>query len=508
METIAARPGLEPPVFSIARDEVVPPLEDYASAQFYRLLANPQREAFWAALVRIYQRKFLAATVALTRPEAIDLAERVLEGLTTPEVDFTKVDWEEGRRLSDLEDDAPSDGPLREPARRLVRVLADAGWVYFQTYPEERYPVLELTRVGQLQVAHMLRGMQGQQLPLISFADRLGGLVGSRCSAMRTTAGRLPQLREVVAQLNERIHELLAGIKKQSEGAIVRNRSIRAILSDLLVAFERRVGYEYAVLKRRESPPRLWAAVMQAVHDLREDTIWLHREGEWYREQYAPDDFEAAMRAVGDDLAWIAQVMDNLSHANELLDRRYSRYVSQAKRRIEGQLRQSINMADGLTALLEAAATGDVTLPPVRVSHVLGIGPVGFTFSRKERTVAAQSPVPDLEDMSEAEARRYRELMDDSIPLAEIRHWLGAREGEAAVVNVDDLPLNDEADYLCHLFAGFYASQRKHGLRFEPSGCSTGGCTSPKTCTTCTRRANGFGVPRGRFVVTPARSTA
>ena len=213
MMTLPGRLTVEPPAFTIGRDEAVPQLSDYASPLFYRLLANRHREAYWAILVRIYQRKFQAATVALTRPDAIGIAERVLEDAESLGINPAEIEWEEGWRLPDIEDNQPSGGPLREPARRLIRVLAEAGWVYFQTYPEERYPVLELTRVGQLQISHMLRDMQGKHLPLVSFADRMGELVGDECSAMRTTAGRLPQLREVLGQPDEPIAELLAGIK-------------------------------------------------------------------------------------------------------------------------------------------------------------------------------------------------------------------------------------------------------------------------------------------------------
>jgi hypothetical protein len=507
MSTIPARFDIEPPAFTVGRDDAVPRLGGYAPPLFYRMLANKHREAYWAILVRIFQRKFQAATIALTRPDAIGIAERVLDDAGSIGINPKDIEWEEGWQLPDIEDDQPSGGPNREPARRLIRVLAEAGWVYFQTYPEERYPVLELTRVGQVQIGHMLRDMQGKQLPLVSFADRLGELVGNNCSAMRTTAGRLKQLRDVVGQLNERIAELLAGIKSQSEGAIIRTRSIRAILVDLLVEFERRVGYEYSVMKRKESPPRLWAAVTQAVWDLRSDPIWLHREAEWYREQFHPDNMDAAIREIEEDLNWISQVMDNLSSANELLDRRYSRYVNNAKRRIEAQLRQAFNMADGLAALLEAAAAGKTDLRPVRVARVVGIGPVGFTVARQQRTATARSAVPDVQDMTEDEASGYRKAMDDSVPVGEVRRWMGIVEGMTGVIDVDDLPLVDQEDYLRHLFAGFYAGQPKYGMTFQPSSCSgTLPCPTPKTCTVCTRRANGFSVPRGRFIIASARS--
>jgi hypothetical protein len=506
MSTLPVRPTIEPPGFTVGREDAVPRLGDYAPPLFYRLLANRNREAYWVVLVRIYQRKFVAATVALTRPEAISLAEAVLEEAETLGVSVSDIEWEEAWQLPDIEDDQPSGGPLREPARRLIRVLAEAGWMYFQTYPEERYPVLELTRVGMLQISHMLRDMQGKHLPLISFADRLAELVGNNCSAMHTTAGRLPQLRDVVGQLNERIHELLAGIKKQSEGAIARTRSIRAILADLLINFERQVGYEYAVLKRKESPPRLWASVMQAVYDLRANPLWVHREAEWYREQYHPDDLDEAAGHVDDDLAWIAQIMDNLARANDLLDRRYSRYVSMAKRRIEGQLRRSFNMADGLVALLDAAAAQRIELEPVMVARVVGIGPVGFTTTRQQRVSTARIPVPAVDDLSEEEARVYRLAMDDSVPVGDVRRWMGVGEG-VTVIDVDNLPLADTDDYLRHLFAGFYAGQPKYGMRFEGHHCTPhGNCPKPRTCQTCTRRENGYSVPRGRFIIAKPRS--
>lgn len=484
----------------------VPRLESYCSPDFFRILASPYREAYWAVLVRAYQRKFLAAPAALTRPEAIDIAESVLEGAQELGVDPAKLVWEEGWDLPALEDDNPRASPLREPARRLLRMLAHAGWIYFQTYADERFPVLEFTLIGQRQVSHMLRDLRGERLPLRSFADRLGELVGNRCNGMRMAPGRLRQLREVVAQLNERIHELLGGIKAQSEGVVARARTIRAILSDLLVDFERHVGYDYALLKRRESPPRLWAAVMQAVHDLRDDPVWMHRETEWYREQLALDHVDAAQQAVLGDLLWVSNVMDNLSRANDLLDQRYSRYVSLSRRRVESQLRQTYNLADGLQALIEAAAAGRIELERVQVAKVVSIGPVGFTYDRTRRQRPPNEPLEEVTDLSEEEARRHRLRMDDSIPIAEIRSWLGSHPERVITVSVDDLPVADRQDYLRHIFAGFYATEGKGGIGFTPESCGTAPfeCPTPDTCMVCYRRDSGFRVPRGAFTVDPS----
>jgi hypothetical protein len=505
IRVIAFAPAEEPSAPTAGHILNVPKLAEYASPEFYRVLASPYREAYWALLVRIYRRKFLTAGNALTRPDAIDLAQLVLENAAELGVDPEGIAWEEGWTLPELEDDTPNGSGLREGARRLLRVLVHAGWIHFQTYADQRYPVLEFTLIGQRQVSHMLRDIQGDRLPLRSFADRLHDLVGNRNSRMHAAPGRLPQLKEVVGNLNERIHELLSGIKSQSEGVIRRTRTVRAVLKDLLEDFEKHVGHDYALLKRNDSPPRLWSAVVQAVYDLQEDAHWIEREARWYLQQHSLPDGDAARTAVLGDLRWIAEVTTGIRAANEMLDQRYARYVTQAQRRVEAMLRQSHNTADGLRTLLEVVAAGRMEIEPVQMPKVTGIGPVGFNWERASAANAAPEPVPVVDDMSEAEARALRRHMDDSIPVAEVRRWLGAHEDEPITLISDVLPLSGMDDYLYLMFAVRYALEGKSGIRFEPFRCAPagGGCVQPEICTTCFRHEGAYIVPRGTFFIDP-----
>ena len=482
-------------------------LEDYCPPRFYAVLAREDsREAYWAVIARAFHRKFFSGAVALTQPEAIDIAEDVLISVRDSGMLIDQIlSLEDLHRIPELDDDTPGQGPYRRPARNLLKNLVDARWFILQSYADQEHAVVEFTRVGHKQAAHMLRDMRGEHLPLVSFADRLFNLVGNRCNAMLMTPGRLRQLREVVGQMNERIHELLGTIKEQAEHAILRGRTVRAILRDLLIEFEKHVGYDYALLKRRESPPRLWDAVMQAMHELRQNQVWLHDEAEWYREQETLSDLSAGMTRVIEDMTWISNVMNTLSAANMMLDQRYARYVGTARKRIEAQLNQSHDIGDGIAALLEEAAANRHAIEPVVWPKVTTIAPIGFTYNRGRRDEIALVPVLLLADMDEDQARAARAAMDDSIPIHEVCEWLGARNGEGIVIAVDDLPLETEQDYLSHMFAAYYASERRDTIRFVQISCNTGpsGCASPGTCDICSRRANGFRVPRGTFTAQP-----
>lgn len=481
----------------------VPPIGDLCAPEFFRILANPHREVYWRILAVCHDRKFLGSGREISRPEAIDLAQRAFLDLEEEGRLLSGFDLAEPlTNLPTVDDDIPQGGRYRQEARLALRSLIASGWIYFQTYANTPFPVLSFTVLGQRQVAHLLRELRGERLPLRSAADRLNELVnvgGRGCDGMRLHAGRLPQLRDVVAHLNERIHEMLGGIKRESEDVLQRASTVREILQDLLESFQKKVGRDYYLLQRDDSPPRLWDAVRAAVDELRDDGLWLMKEANWYNDEFALHDIDEARLAVLADLEWIDRVMDGLQDACVLLDERYARYITLARQRVTARLRQAHNLADGVRALLDAAATDHIKLVNPRFPHALAIGPVGFSL--RDGSKSNEMPPAFLEvtaRMTPEEAAAQR--TEDAIPLRDIVQWLrehGARDG---TVHVDDLPLETMDDYLRHIYAGRYGSERKV-FEFEPIRCSGGArrCGQADTCSTCIRRSGRFTVPRGLF---------
>ena len=491
-------------------DEQALRLENFATAEFFRILSNPYREIYWGTLRTFFERKFAAAPVPLGQREAIDIAEGVLAdaahyGLEPADVLRT----ESISNLPTLDEPTNGEGVQRETARYIIRALMYGGWVYFQMYGEYKDPVLEFTVRGQRLVAHMLRELRGDRLPLRSFADQLHELVGSNSSGMRSSAGRLRQLRDVVSHLNERIHELLGSIKEQSQDVVARAKDVRAIVRDLLIDFERQVGYDYVLLQRQDSPPRLWDAVMQSVHDLGTDPVWVLRESEWYREVGDYADLDDAGRAVSGDLAWISRVMDNLRQASDLLDHRYAKYVSRARRRVEAHLSRGTSLADGLIALLEAARSERVSLVPVEMVKVTTLAPVGFTFNRSSKLSPQPQRLQRVRDLTPEEARDSRRGMESDIPLFEVLAWLRSASPTNMAVHVDSLPLTNDGDYLMHIYARKYSSEAKSRLQMQPAFCTREGhCPSPATCPVCTRVVGRYRVPRGIYTIPVSTSEA
>lgn len=487
-------------------DEHALRLENFAGAEFFRILSNPYREVYWATLRTFFERKFAAAPVPLGQPEAIDIAEGVLAdaaqyGLEAAEV----LRLESFPNLPALDEPTNAGGVQRETARYIIRTLIYGGWVYFQTYGGYKDPVLEFTVRGHRLVAHMLRELRGDRLPLRSFADQLYELVGSNSSGMRSSAGRLRQLRDVVSHLNERIHELLGSIKEQSQDVVARAKDVRAIVRDLLVDFERQVGYDYVLLQRQDSPPRLWDAVMQSIHELSADPVWMLRESEWYREVGDYADLDDAGRAVSDDLAWVSRVMDNLRQASDLLDHRYAKYVSRARRRVEAHLSHGTSLADGLIALLEAARSERVSLVQVEMVKVTTLAPVGFTFHRASKVDLQPQRLQRARDLTPEEARNSRRGMESDVPLFEVLAWLRSASPGGASVHVDALPLASDDDYLMHIYASKYSFEAKARLRMQPDHCTTSRrCPSPSSCEVCTRVAGRYRVPRGIYLIPAA----
>jgi hypothetical protein len=483
-------------------DEQALRLENFAGAEFFRILSNPYREIYWGTLRTFFERKFAAAPVPLGQPEAIDIAEGVLADAAQHGLEAEDVLRTESIPNLPPLDEPTNGGVQRETARYILRTLMYAGWVYFQTYGEYKDPVLEFTVRGHRLVAHMLRELRGDRLPLRSFADQLHELVGSNSSGMRSSAGRLRQLRDVVSHLNERIHELLGSIKEQSQDVVARAKDVRAIIRDLLVDFERQVGYDYVLLQRQDSPPRLWDAVMQSVHDLGTDPVWMLRESEWYREVGDYVDLEEAGRAVSDDLAWISRVMDNLRQASDLLDHRYAKYVSRARRRVEAHLSRGTSLADGLIALLEAARSERVFLVPVEMVKVTTLAPVGFTFTRAVKPSPQPQRLQRARDLTPEEARESRRGMESDVPLFEVLDWLRSASADGGSVHVDSLPLESDYDYLMHIYARKYSFEAKSRLRMQAEYCTREGhCASSGTCAVCTRAAGRYRVPRGTYTI-------
>jgi hypothetical protein len=246
-----------------------------------------------------------------------------------------------------------------------------------------------------------------------------------------------------------------------------RAKSAAAILEEGIGRYHSAVMANYHRIKTVDNLFKWRTRILDRLERIQRDSASLDAAIAWTAENYGCD-LEEAKRRLEDDLQLMRSQFETLPEIADDLDRRNARFSGVALRKLMYLLRQDRRTEAQLQYLVDHLAAGDEIEIELDVYKNALLGE-GFLYTPRRKRAAAERvalervDVGDPDRLREQAAQRVRRAFGRKKMEERIAELLREREA----IETEDLPLQDDDDYVGAMYTAAYGLDGRSSFRFE-----------------------------------------
>jgi Wadjet anti plasmid transformation system JetA-like protein len=428
-------------------------------------LGDPYAEIYWSVLAGIYRHEFEREPFVVVRGLAIEIAEAAIvdSGL-----------WAEKRtELEALAREDPIDAPaandegalIRALARRAIARLERAGWIHFQ-YRSGIGDVLSFPPHAARIVELLMRIARDEQPILQGYVHSIASLLEPRAFAERPGVSLYEAKRHTLDLVRE-LKILERNIHLFTQRILDEASKASDVLAHSLDRYQQAVMASYHRLKTVDNVFRQRSAIMDRLSAIELDAPALERAKDWYGAQLGIGPVEANA-IVREDIAVIRAHFDAVPELVEQIDARNARFSHVTLRKLMYLLRQDRRTEGQLQFLVDVLAkqhAPELELDVFR-SELL-YGDLLYTPPR-ERTKPERQAIRARKTKNDLD-REIAEKLDRPFSRKRVDALVRAALAERASISLEDIPLEDDEDYVRLIYIAAYGLDGSSSFLLRPS---------------------------------------
>jgi hypothetical protein len=452
-------------------------------------LAGPLAQLYWSILARYYQYEFEREPSALIKPVAIEIAEQLLqaspawqerhEELLALEVDGTRPEQEP--------DPIGNASLSRAMARRLVSRLETTGWFHFE-YRSTLGQVLSFHPWAARVLDTLVRVARDEQPIFQGYAHSIATLLKADTFASRPGVS-LREARRHTLELVRELKILNRNIYIFTKRLLDEVTTPSGVLAEGIDHYRAAVMANYHRLKTVENLYRWRTDILLRLDIIERDPVSIETAARWYAEQLGLTQ-DSAIRQVQEDLHLMRMQFDTLPEITDDIDARNARFSGVALRKLMYLLRQDRRTEGQLQYLVEQLAREEAPELEFDVykCELLCDGFLYTAPTRRPKAIPQPLP-PRRRELSEDVRKQLAERLRNPFSRARIEEFIGTLLGARKEASMEEIPLDNDEDYVRAMHLVVHGSDGKGSYRFHPAEE-----TSPARV-----RKGAYKVPSGRI---------
>jgi hypothetical protein len=447
----------------------IPDLFGRVPAGLFGPLSGPLASLYWALLARYYQYEFEREPFALVKPAAIEVAEQLLRASPA---------WHDRREelLSLAEDGTPSE-PKPDPgddvalaramARRLISRLESTGWFHFE-YRSTVGQVLSFHPWAARVLDTLVRVARDEQPIFQGYAHSIATLLKPDTFASRPGVS-LREARRHTLELVRELKILNRNIYAFTQRLLEEVTTASGVLEEGIDHYRDAVHANYHRLKTVENLYRWRTDIMLRLDTIERDPVSIESAAGWYADQLGLEQ-STAIRQVQEDLRLMRMQFETLPEITDDIDARNARFSGVALRKLMYLLRQDRRTEGQLQYLVEQLARAEAPELEFDV-YKCELLCDGFLYTPPtRRPKAAPQPLPPRRRELSADVRRQlAERLCNPFARARIEEFIGILLGARQGAPIDEVPLENDEDYVRAIHLVVHGLDSKGTYRFRPT---------------------------------------